>query len=138
MVQLKTQENDASVLEFLNTVANKTRQKDSLVVTELMAKASLERAKMWGGSIIGFGKHHYKYADGRDANICKIGFSPRANSLVFYLGNFEHRQALLNRLGKHRVSGSNGVGCLYINKLDDIDLPVLEEIFNNAFHHSKH
>ncbi len=89
---------------------------------------------MWGPSIVGFGKHYYKYANGKEAEICKIGFSPRSQSLVFYLANFRERASLLNQLGKHKVSGG---GCLYINKLEDIDQNILETIIEKAYKHKK-
>ena len=116
---MKTVENDASVTDFLNNVKNSTRRENANAVAKIMAQISGQKAKMWGPSIIGFGVHHYKYKDGKDGRICKIGFSPRAQSLVFYLGNFPGRDKLYAKMGKHKVSGG---GCLYINKLDDIDL----------------
>lgn len=85
---------------------------------------------MWGPGIVGFGVHHYKYANGKDAEICQIGFSPRSQSLVFYLANFSERAKLLKQLGKHKVSGG---GCLYINKLNDVNLNVLETIIEKAY-----
>ena len=85
---------------------------------------------MWVPSIIGLGKHEYEYESGRNGEICKIGFALRAGSLAFSLGNFPERPALLKRLGKHKLG--NG-GCLYINKLEDVDLEVLEVIIGKAF-----
>ena len=137
MAEIKTVENNASVKDFLNGVKNETRRNDSIAVSKMMARVSGKRATMWGPSIVGFDKHHYKYADGGDANICKIGFSPRVQSLVFYLANFKGRVKLLNKLGKHKISGTNGGGCLYINKLADVDLNVLEEIVDNAYRYKK-
>jgi len=137
MPERKTQENNASVKEFLSKVNNETRRKDSIVVSRMMGAVSGKRAKMWGISIIGFGKHHYKYANGGDGDICKIGFSPRVQSLVFYLANFKGRMNLLKKLGHHKVSGTNGGGCLYINKLADVDLKVLETIIDKAYNHKK-
>lgn len=130
MAERKTQENDASVKDFLKSVANETRRKDSLVVADLMETVSGKKPKMWGPSIIGFGKHTFEYANGQVGAICKIGFAPRAQSLVFYLGNFEDRTKLLRKLGKHRTSGG---GCLYINKLEDVDLDVLKTMIKKAY-----
>ena len=135
MAERKTQENSTSVSEFLNALENETRRKDSLTVSKLMAAVSGKEAKMWGTSIVGFDKHYYKYADGRDGEICKIGFSPRVRSLVFYLPNFKGQEVLLGKLGKHKTSGSNGGGCLYINKLEDVKLDVLEKILDKAYRH---
>lgn len=133
MAARKTQENDADVGGFLSSVKNETRREDSFVVAELMESVSGMKPKMWGSSIVGFGKNHYAYADGRPGEICKIGFAPRAQSLVFYLANFDGRAKLLQKLGKHRI----GRGCLYINKLEDIDLGVLEMIISRAYEHSR-
>ena len=94
MPRRKTQENSASVEDFLNDVQNEIRRKDSFVVAELLETASGETPKMWGTSIVGCGKHHYEYADGQPAEICKVGFAPRARSLVFYLANFKGKADL--------------------------------------------
>ena len=134
MTERKTQENSASVSDFLNSVNNEKRRKDSVLVRNMMESISGRKAKMWGPSIVGFDKHHYKYKNGSDAEICKIGFSPRAQSLVFYLGNFKDKDKLLTDLGKHKTSVG---GCLYINKLEDVDLEVLEDIVERAYRHEK-
>ena len=132
MAERKTTANAASVTEFLNGVKNQTRRKDSQVVARLMGKTSGKKARMWGPSIVGFDTHHYKLANGDDQEICKIGFSPRAQALTFYLANFDGREKLLQKLGKHRMSGG---GCMYINKLADVDLKVLETIIDKAYKH---
>lgn len=134
MAERKTQENNSSVSVFLNNIDNDVKRKDSKTVVKLMKSISQKPPKMWGSSIIGFDKHYYKYASGKDADICKIGFSPRAQSLVFYLGNFAERKELLGHLGKHKLSKG---GCLSINKLEDIDLSVLEKIIRKAYQHKK-
>ena len=136
MAERKTYATKASVRDFLNGIDNETRRKDSKTISKVMAEISGNKAVMWGPSIIGFGKHYYKYADGRDADICKIGFSPRKTSLVFYLANFKGKDALLKKLGKHKTSRSGGGGCLYINKLDDVDLSVLKQIIDKAYKHN--
>ena len=134
MAERKTQENTASVKDFLNNVKNARRRKDSLFVWKMMEAISGKKAKMWGPSIVGFDKHRYKYKSGLDGEICKIGFSPRVQSLVFYLANFNDRDKLLKDLGKHKISTG---GCLYINKLEDVDLDVLEDIIDRAYQFSK-
>ena len=129
MAKRKTHETNASIKEFIRTVPNETRRKDSLIVVQLMQTVSGKKPKMWGTSIIGCGKHFYTYANGQQGEICKIGFAPRANSLVFYLAEFAEKASLLKQLGKHRVRG----GCLHINKLEDIDIDVLKNIVEKAY-----
>lgn len=136
MANRKTHATNASVKEFLNSIDNEIRKIDSIVVSKIMGGISGKKATMWGPSIVGFGKHHYTYADGKDAEICKIGFSPRKQSLVFYLANFKGKVKLLAKLGKHKTSRSNGGGCLYVNKLEDIDLEILKEIIERAYKHN--
>ena len=129
MAQIKTQKNNASVKAFIDNIKNETRRNDSLALVKMMKGVSGKPAKMWGTSIVGFDELHYKYADGSDGVICKISFSPRAQSLVLYLSNFEGKDKLLEKLGKYRSSG----GCLYINKLADVDLGVLEKLIAKAY-----
>lgn len=130
MSERKTVANNASVKDFIANVKNAQRRADATQVVKLMAKASGKRAKMWGPSIVGFGEHHYKHANGKDVSICKIGFSPRAQALTFYLGNFPERKNQLKKLGKHKLSGG---GCLYINKLEDVDTEVLRDMMARAY-----
>ncbi len=132
MAERKAQQSESSVNDFIDAVKNEHRRIDSSIVVRMMKSISRKNPKMWGPSIIGFGVHQYKYANGKDADICKISFSPRAQSLVFYLANFTERTALLKKLGKHKV---NGGGCLYINKLEDVELIILETIIRKAYNH---
>jgi len=123
MAEMKTKENDADVLAFLDSIENPIRKQDGLVMLEMMQRATGLPAKMWGASIIGFGSYHYKYASGREGDAPRVGFSPRkANIAVYTL--FDDFAEILLRLGKHKTSKA----CLYINKLADIDLAVLEEL----------
>jgi len=85
---------------------------------------------MWGTSIVGFGKHHYQYANGKPAEICKVGFAPRARTFAFYLPKYPEHAELIGKLGKHRYSG----GCLHIAKLADVDAKVLSTMVRKAFH----
>lgn len=94
-----------------------------------MQKVSGEKPVLWGPSIVGFGTYHYKYASGREGDMPRIGFSPRKANLAFYI---HCDQTLLEKLGKHKKS----VGCLYINKLADVDLQVLERMLVKAWQHS--
>jgi hypothetical protein len=84
---------------------------------------------MWGPTIIGFGKYHYRYASGHEGDMCRVGFSPRAANLVLYVGGFPEYDALLGKLGKHKRSKA----CLYINKLADVSMEVLGDITLRTF-----
>lgn len=123
--ELKTKENDASVEKFLNAVPDEQKRKDCFKLAKLMEKITGEKAKMWGTAIVGFGSYHYKYASGHEGDTCLVGFSPRKQNLSLYLmGAVTGQDALLKKLGKHKT----GKGCLYINKLDDVDEKVLAEL----------
>ena len=129
--ELKTKKTNDSVDDFINTIANESQKIDSRTLVELMKKVSKNDPKMWGKSIIGFGKEHLKYASGRDLDWFRLGFSPRKKALTLYVLSGDHSKFtdLLGKLGKH----SHGGGCLYINNLKDIDMKVLEEIFVRSF-----
>ncbi len=123
--EVKTQVNDASVEEFLNSVADEKRRADGFEILNLMQQVTKEKPKMWGASIVGFGSYHYKGSSGREGEWFLTGFSPRKQNLTVYIsGGFDLYQDLLKKLGKHKTS----MGCLYINKLDDVDRKVLEEL----------
>lgn len=131
MAKNKTAETDQNVKEFIQTFANnEQKKKDSFVLLDLMQKISGFEAKMWGPSIIGFGRYHYKYASGHEGDAPLIGFSPRktALSLYVYTGLEEHRH-LLNGIGKFKM----GKVCIYVNKLSDIDLLKLESLLKETF-----
>ena len=129
MSENKTQKNDADVVAFLNTIENEQRRKDSFFLLDLMTEITGEKSKMWGDTIIGFGQYHYVYASGREGDWMKVGFSPRKQALTVYLYNgFEEKQDLLARLGKHKT----GKACLYIKKMEDIDLDVLRELIHQT------
>ena len=127
---IKTKESDSSVEDFINSVKNEAMRKDSFTILKMMQKASKEKPKMWGSSMIGFGNKIYKSpATGREVDWFKIGFSPRKANLSLHLVlDIKKYAAELKKLGKHKT----GVGCLYINKLDDVDLKVLEKLINTA------
>ena len=123
--EAKTLPTDASPAAFIAAVENPTRRADAEAVCAMMAGISGEPPVMWGPSIIGFGRYHYRYDSGREGDFLRIGFSPRKGNLVLYLNpGFEGREDLLARLGKVKTS----VACLYINKLADVDLDVLREL----------
>ncbi|MBK8242002.1 MAG: DUF1801 domain-containing protein [Saprospiraceae bacterium] len=128
LVEIKTKPTSASVEDFINKLANDQQRKDSFKLIELFKNASGEEPKLWGSSIIGFGNRRYKSpATGREVDWLLIGFSPRKANLSLYIsvGIKEHAESL-TKLGKHKT----GVGCLYINKLDDIDLTVLRQMID--------
>lgn len=127
---IKTKETSASVEGFINSVKNEEIRKDSFIILKMMQKAAKEKPKMWGKSIIGFGNKIYKSpATGREVEWFKIGFSPRKTNFSLHLVlNIKKYSAELKKLGKHKT----GVGCLYINKLGDVDLKVLEKLINTA------
>jgi hypothetical protein len=130
LVEIKTKPTAASVEDFLNAVPDEQKRKDSFVLLEMMRKASGEEPVLWSNSIIGFGNKRYKSpATGREVDWLRIGFSPRKANLSLYVsvGIQEHADAL-QKLGKHKT----GAGCLYINKLEDVDLKILKEIINSS------
>lgn len=125
----KTKPTGVCVEEFLDTVENETRRADADVAIEMMTRLSGCEPKMWGPSIIGFGKYHYRCESGREGDAPMTGFSPRKSNLVFYImSGYEGSEEQLARLGKHRT----GKSCLYINKLADVDLSVLEEMITDG------
>jgi len=128
--ELKTKVNQASVEGFLNTtVQDEEVRKDCFEILKMMKQITKEEPKMWGSSIVGFGSYHYKGKSGREGDWMLTGFSPRKQNLTLYLmGGFDEQKDLLKKLGKHKTS----VGCLYINKLDDVDKKVLKELVANS------
>jgi hypothetical protein len=130
LAEIKTKPTSASVEDFINNVKDEQKRKDSLVILEMMKKATGEEPKIWGSSIIGFGNKRYKSpATGREVDWIRIGFSPRKTNLSLYFSiNIKEHATALKRLGKHKT----GVGCLYINKLEDINMEVLKEIIDAA------
>lgn len=129
MAELKTKKNEGDVLAFLNAIEDEQKKKDSLVILEKMKKWSKSEPKMWGSSIIGFGDHHYKYASGREGDWFVIGFSPRKQAITIYLmAGTRNEKSTLEKLGKYKT----GKSCLYIKRLSDIDLNVLDLIMKEA------
>ena len=129
-VEIKTKPTTASVEDFINNVADEQKRKDSFVILEMMKKATGEEPVLWSSSSIGFGNKRYKSpGTGRELDWLRIGFSPRKANLSLYisLGIKEHSVAL-EKLGKHKT----GVGCLYIKKLEDIDLNVLKGMIEDS------
>ena len=124
LAEMKTKPTAASVVDFLNNVKDEQKRKDSFVLLEMMKKASGEEPVLWSNSLIGFGNKRYKSpTTGREVDWLRIGFSPRKANLSLYLMvDIKEQAAALKKLGKHKT----GAGCLYINKLEDIDMKVLK------------
>lgn len=129
MAEIKTRKTAASVADFIAAVPNATRRADAQAVVKLMQKVTGKKPKLWGPTIIGFDEYHYRYASGHEGDMCMLGFSPRGSALVLYVLCGGDVDALLPQLGKHK----RGKGCLYINRLADVDMKVLEELVRKAY-----
>jgi hypothetical protein len=129
MAEIKTKPTSVSPATFIDQVENEQRRRDGHELLALMKKVTGKPAKMWGPSIIGFDQYHYKYASGHEGDMCRLGFSPRKASLVLYLGPGLEDKKLLSKLGKHKI----GKGCLYINKLDDVDRNLLRDLVAKSY-----
>jgi hypothetical protein len=129
MSELKTKQNEASVNDFINSIAEEQKRKDLDAIKDLMEKATKAKAKMWGPAIIGFGDRLLVYESGRKLDWFVMGFSPRKQNIALYINDaVSNNQDLLKRLGKYKT----GKGCIYINKLSEVDLDVLKEIIQKG------
>jgi len=129
MAENKTKPTKVSVTAFVGAITDEARRADAKTLVKLMQSASGEKPKMWGPSIIGFGSYHYQYESGREGDMPLIGFSPRKAATVLYgVTGARESKALLPKLGKY----TTGKGCLYIKKLSDVDLRVLEDLLAKA------
>ena len=134
MTQRKTSQNEGDVNAFLDAVENPRRRADARQLLDLMQTVTGESPKMWGPSIVGFGKYHFRYASGREGDSLVVGFSPRKQNLVIYImPGFSDYGELLGKLGKFRT----GRSCLYVNKLDDVDLQLLEQLVRESVEEMK-
>ena len=132
MAELKTKEHDGSVEAFLDGVADERRRADCRAVATLMREVTGEAPKMWGPSIVGFGRYHYRYASGHEGVACLTGFSPRKATLTLYvMPGFDRFDEILGRLGKFKA----GKGCLYLKRLTDVDETVLRELITASVAH---
>jgi hypothetical protein len=131
MATLKTTVNDASVTKFIDSVVDETKRKDSFDLLKIFTQITGEQPKMWGSSIIGFGQYHYKSERSRQEGDWPLtGFSPRKQNLTLYfMLGFDDYAGLLQALGKHKTSK----GCLYINKLADVDKSILKQLIKASF-----
>ncbi len=129
MAELKTKKTTASVAAFLDQISDEQRRKDCQRVLKIMKEATGEQPSMWGSSIVGFGTYKYRYASGHGGEWPIIGFSPRKNDLTLYImQGFADYKELMAKLGKHKT----GKSCLYIKKLDDVELPVLKKLITKS------
>lgn len=131
MAAIKTTVNDASVEDFLNALDDEVKKQDSFTLLAMYTRLTGEKAMMWGPTIIGFGKYHYKSErSSQEGDWMLTGFSPRKQNLTLYfMVGFDAYVAQLEKLGKHKISKS----CLYINKLADIDIEVLEALVKQSY-----
>lgn len=125
MAELKTKPTEASVEAYLDTIADPRRRADCEAISAMMKRLTKCEPRMWGPSIVGFDSYHYRYASGHEGDACLAGFSFRKPEIVVYIADgFESREELLRQIGKHRT----GKSCLYIKRLSDIDVGVLEKL----------
>ncbi|MCA1058790.1 DUF1801 domain-containing protein [Rossellomorea aquimaris] len=125
MYELKTKQNDSSVIEFIEGVENPKKREDAYRLLDIFSETTGYEAKMWGPSIIGFGSYHYKYKTGHEGDAPLVGFSPRKAKISLYFATGDpDREKLLNSFGKH----TSGKACVYINKVADIDETVLKQL----------
>lgn len=131
MSELKTKVNDADVEAFIASIENEKRRQDGFALLKLFTEITRETPKMWGSSIVGFGSYHYKSErSSQEGDWPLVGFSPRKQNLsVYIMPGFDAYADLLDKLGKHKTS----VGCLYINKLEDVDMTVLYELVQQSY-----
>jgi len=134
MAKNKTAATTLSVKDFINKVDNETKRDDSFQLIEICKEITGFEPYMYGPSIVGFGNYHYKYESGHEGDAPLAAFSPRKEALVIYLTtNFDKREELLQKLGKHKTTK----GCVYIKKLDDVDVSVLKKMITLSIKHVK-
>lgn len=135
MAENKTKATNVSVKKFIDAVEDEQKRKDSYVLIDMMKKITKEEPKMWGPSIVGFGSYHYKYASGREGDMCITGFSPRKAAFSIYaMCGREGYKVYLDKLGKFKQG--NG-GCIYVKKLSDIDIKVLKDLITASVKDTK-
>ena len=129
MAENKTQATKASVAAYLAAIADESRRKDCKAVAALMQKVTGCKPKMWGTSIVGFDSYHYTYDSGREGDACVAGFSSRKTDIAIYIvAGFDKAKPLLTKLGKHKAAKA----CLYIKRLADVDVGVLEKLVQQS------
>lgn len=135
LVEIKTKPTNDNVTDFIKKINDEQKRQDSFILVEIMKKITGEEPVLWGSSIIGFGNKRYKSPKtGREVDWLMIGFSPRKANISLYISiGIKEHEAALKKLGKHKT----GVGCLYINKLEDIDMDVLYEMLSISYKRNK-
>jgi hypothetical protein len=129
MPEPKTKKTDADVHAFIEEIPDDEQRQDATRLVEIMSRVTGSPPAMWGTTIVGFDSYHYRYAGGREGDMCLLGFSPRKRATTVYVVNgFDEYGPLLERLGKY----SSGKACLYLKRLDDVDLTVLEEMLRHS------
>jgi hypothetical protein len=129
MAELKTKKTELSVESFLNKIPEVQKREDAFILLKLMEEVAKTQGKMWGSAIIGFGDKHLKYDSGRELDWFSIGFSPRKQNFALYIsGAVQNQQSLLKKLGKFKT----GKGCLYINKLAEVNTDILKQIMEKG------
>jgi hypothetical protein len=132
MAETKTKPTEVPVKDFIDKVDSEQVRDDCRTLVKMMKKITGSPPKMWGPSIVGFGKYHYKYASGHEGDAPLAAFSPRKGNLTVYMLEFPGRESLLKKLGKAKTSKA----CIYVKKLDDIDMDVLEKIVKGSMDHT--
>ena len=133
MAENKTKPTDADVDAFIDAVDNDRRREEARTVLDLMREVTGEEPAMWGPSMVGFGSVHYRYESGREGDMFAMGFSPRKTAMTVYIGEgFDQREELLERLGPH----TTGKSCLYIKRLDKVDVDVLRTLVESSYRHA--
>ncbi|HEX9220715.1 MAG TPA: DUF1801 domain-containing protein [Gemmatimonadaceae bacterium] len=134
MAEQKLKPGEESVSAFLDRIERETRRTECYALVDMMKRATNTKPRIWGSGVIGFGNYHYKYASGHEGDCFVAGFAPRKTALTVYItAGVERFPKLLANLGKHKA----GKGCLYIKKLDDVDLSVLEELVSRSVEWTK-
>lgn len=134
MAELKTKPTNQSAIDFINSIEPEQKRQDSFTLLDVFKKVTGEKAVMWGTSIVGFGKYHYKSErSSQEGDWALSGFSPRKQNLTLYIMAGNENNPLLDQLGKHKTS----VGCLYIKRLSDVNLNVLEKLIKNSYSYMK-
>ena len=134
MAKNKTTETQNSVAAFLKTITDEKKRKDFSAIIDLVTKHTGLEPKMWGTSIVGFGSYHYIYESGREGDAPLTGIASRTNAIALYLtANFDKREELLSKFGKHKTVK----GCIYIQKLEDIDTSILTKMVKNSIENKK-
>ncbi|MGA2258539.1 MAG: DUF1801 domain-containing protein [Thermoguttaceae bacterium] len=135
MAKMKTTQTDVSVDAYIEAIADETRREDCRTLMKLMSEATKAVPKMWGTSIVGFGKYHYKYPSGREGDMCLTGFASHKPAISIYLacGAGDHFATVLASLGKHKM----GKGCLYVKRLADVDRTILAKLIKMSIEEFK-